>query len=73
MDIKKIAIEAGSATMMNLVLAGCASSYIPIQTESLEQSIKDFFCKKGNKAILNNLKAYMLGKNCNLDSSASGT
>jgi len=61
-DAHKLAIQAGSGRATNMVLAGAASHFLPIQEATMQQLIKDLFARKGEKVVDTNLKAFRLGR-----------
>lgn len=58
----QIAKDAGSVRTMNIVMLGAASPFLNIDYNILENTIKDFFAKKGDKIIEMNLKALKAGR-----------
>ena len=62
LDLKKIAISAGSIKAVNMALLGGVSHYLPIESLQIEKTIENFFRLKGNAVIQTNLKAYSLGR-----------
>ena len=61
-DARKLALEAGSGRATNMVLAGAASHFLPINPQSMEDFIKEIFARKGEKIVDINLKAFALGR-----------
>lgn len=57
----KIAREAGSALSMNMVLLGVAARFLPIDPESIEREICDYFDRKGEKIVRMNVAAFRKG------------
>ncbi|MGL1894267.1 MAG: indolepyruvate oxidoreductase subunit beta [Spirochaetaceae bacterium] len=62
-DIKKLALEVGSARSQNIVLIGSASKALPIKEEVFLQAIEDVFSRKGDKVVKTNRSAFLLGRN----------
>jgi len=60
-DAAKIAKELGNSKLVNTILTGIASRYIPIKKESFEEAIKNIFQKKGEEIVTLNLKAFNRG------------
>ncbi len=61
-DARKLALEAGSGRAANMVLAGAASKYLPLNAETMEDYIRKIFQHKGDKIVEINLKAFHLGR-----------
>ncbi len=61
-NAKERAKEAGSIRAVNMVLVGALSNKLPIKYESIQESVKDLFGRKGDKVIEINLKALALGR-----------
>jgi indolepyruvate ferredoxin oxidoreductase beta subunit len=57
-----LAKEAGLAKAVNIVMVGAASCFLPIKTETLEDTIKEAFAKKDASVSEANAKAYKLGQ-----------
>jgi len=62
-DAVALAKEAGNILTGNIVMVGAASHVLPIKTETLKNSIRNFFSKKGEKIVDMNLRAFELGRN----------
>ncbi|MCH5229940.1 MAG: indolepyruvate oxidoreductase subunit beta [Muribaculaceae bacterium] len=61
-DMDEIAKQIGSPRSSNMVLLGAASPFTGIPVESLEEGIKEFFAKKGEKICKANLDAFRAGR-----------
>jgi indolepyruvate ferredoxin oxidoreductase beta subunit len=61
-DADTLAKEAGSARAGNIVILGAASPFIDIPFESLQDSVRKLFGKKGGEIVEVNLKALMAGR-----------
>ena len=61
-DADTIAKEAGSARAGNIVILGAASGFIDMPFESLENSIRQLFKRKGEEVVESNLKALRAGR-----------
>ena len=61
-DSEQLARQAGSARATNMVIIGAASHFLPVNVESLEDSIKNLFAGKGDKVAGINLKAFRAGR-----------
>ena len=61
-DADKIAKELGSALVMNMVMLGAASEFMPIEYKDLQDAIRTIFGKKGEQLIEQNLTAMEKGK-----------
>jgi indolepyruvate ferredoxin oxidoreductase beta subunit len=61
-DAGKLAKEAGLAKAVNVVMAGAASCFLPIKSQSLEETIAAVFAKKDASVAENNAKAFKLGQ-----------
>jgi indolepyruvate ferredoxin oxidoreductase beta subunit len=57
-----LAKEAGLAKAVNMVMAGAASPFLPIKTETLEGIIEKMFAQKDKNIVEANLKAFNLGR-----------
>jgi len=57
-----LAKEAGLAKAVNTVMVGAASLFLPLKTESLEETIAGVFSKKDASVSQANAKAYSLGR-----------
>jgi len=58
-----IAKEVGLAKSVNMVMVGAASAFIPIQSETLEETIKKMFSHKDQATVEANIKAFRAGRN----------
>ncbi|MDP4281866.1 MAG: indolepyruvate oxidoreductase subunit beta [Bacteroidota bacterium] len=63
LDADTLAKEAGSIKAANIVVLGAASPFLEIEYEILEEAIRAFFSKKGDKLIQTNLDALKSGRN----------
>lgn len=61
LEAKKLAKEAGSARATNVVMAGAASSLLPLKRETLGAYIEETFARKGEKIVDINRKAFAAG------------
>ena len=63
-ETARLAREAGLAKAVNMVMVGAASPFLPLKTESLEETITSTFASKGDAVSLAdaNLKAFRLGR-----------
>jgi indolepyruvate ferredoxin oxidoreductase beta subunit len=57
-----LAKEAGLAKSVNVVMAGAASAFLPIDTETMEETIRKMFAHKESFVALANIKAFNLGR-----------
>ena len=57
-----LAKEAGFARAVNTVMAGAASLFLPLKTESLENTITAIFARKDPSIASANVQAFRLGK-----------
>ena len=62
-----LAKEAGLAKAVNTVMAGAASPFLPLQPESLENSIAAMFASKDTAVITANIKAFQMGRKAAAD------
>lgn len=60
-DAEAKAREAGNVRALNMVLLGAASKILPIKKELIEQSIKNYFERKGSSIVESNIKAFTYG------------
>jgi len=58
-----LAREAGLNKAVNMVMAGAASPFLPIKTETLEGIIAKMFAQKEKSVVEANIKAFNLGRN----------
>jgi indolepyruvate ferredoxin oxidoreductase beta subunit len=58
-----LAKEAGFSRAVNMVMVGAASAFLPIKTETLEETIKITFASKDTATVEANIKAFKLGRN----------
>ncbi|MBU0552401.1 indolepyruvate oxidoreductase subunit beta [Myxococcota bacterium] len=61
-DALSLAKEAGSARATNVVMAGAASSILPLSSETLEAFIAEMFARKGDKVVEANARAFRAGR-----------
>ena len=61
-DVRKTALEAGSAKVENVVMIGLASKFLGIEKKQFQKSLKELFADKGEDIIALNLKAFDLGE-----------
>ena len=61
-DVRKTALEAGSAKVENVVMVGLASKFLGIEKKQFQNSLKELFADKGEDIIALNLKAFDLGE-----------
>ncbi len=61
-DADTIAAEVGTVKVSNIVMLGAASSYLGVGFESLENSIRAIFGRKGDEVVRLNIKALNAGK-----------
>jgi indolepyruvate ferredoxin oxidoreductase, beta subunit len=66
-DADKIARETGSRRISNMVMLGTATPFIHIDPIKIEDSIIQFFQKKGNNIVQLNLRAFRTGKKFTMD------
>ena len=62
LDVNKVAKEAGSVRVANIVLLGATIPFLGISYESMQDSIREIFQRKGEAIVEMNLKALALGK-----------
>ena len=62
LDVNKVAKEAGSVRVANIVLLGATIPFLGINYESMQDSIREIFQRKGEAIVEMNLKALALGK-----------
>lgn len=61
-DARKIAREAGSPKVENVVMIGLASKFLGIEKHQFQNSLKELFADKGDNIVALNLKAFDLGE-----------
>ncbi|MBI2840619.1 MAG: indolepyruvate oxidoreductase subunit beta [Acidobacteria bacterium] len=61
-DAERLARESGSVQAINMVLAGAASGLLPIKVETMQESIRELFGRKGEKVVQTNLRAFETGR-----------
>ena len=62
-DADKIATEIGTTQVMNVVMLGAASGFMPFEFSELQDAIKAIFGAKGENVVQMNLKALEMGRN----------
>jgi len=60
-DAEKMAKEIGSVKAANIIVMGASAPFVGIDKESLEESIKEVFSRKGADVVELNLKAFEAG------------
>lgn len=61
-EARRLAQRAGTARAANVVMAGAASTVLPIRLETLESQIRRVFAPKGERIVEANLEALRLGR-----------
>lgn len=61
-EARRLASEAGTAKAANVVMAGAASSLLPISPETFRAQIKRVFKAKGERIVEINLEAFDMGR-----------
>ena len=62
LDVNKVAKEAGSVRVANIVLLGATIPFLGIDYASVQDSIREIFQRKGEAVVEMNLKALAAGK-----------
>ena len=62
LEAESLAEAAGSRRASNMVLIGAASSFLPLETDGLQNAIRETFASKGESIVETNLKAYDAGR-----------
>lgn len=62
LDVNKVAKEAGSVRVANIVLLGATIPFLGISYELMQDSIREIFQRKGEAIVEMNLKALASGK-----------
>lgn len=62
LDAESLAEAAGSRRASNMVLIGAASSFLPLETDGLQNAIRETFASKGESIVETNLKAFDAGR-----------
>lgn len=57
-----MAEAAGSRRASNMVLIGAAASFLPLETDGLQNAIRETFASKGESIVETNLKAFDAGR-----------
>ena len=61
-DAQTLARQAGSSRSLNMVMVGAASGSLPIKSSTIENTIQNFFFRKGKGVSDVNIKAFRLGR-----------
>lgn len=61
LEAESLAEAAGSRRASNMVLIGAASSFLPLETDGLQNAIRETFASKGESIVETNLKAFDAG------------
>lgn len=69
-DAERVAREAGSGRAQNMVMLGAAAPFLPLEIHHLRKAIEELFSSRGEKLVAVNLKAFELGWQESLKSSA---
>ena len=64
LEAESLAEAAGSRRASNMVLIGAASSFLPLETDGLQNAIRETFASKGESIVETNLKAFDAGRRC---------
>lgn len=62
LEAESLAEAAGSRRASNMVLIGAASSFLPLETDGLQNAIRETFSAKGGSVVETNLKAFDAGR-----------
>ena len=62
LNVDKVAKEAGSARVANIVLLGATIPFLGIDYTKIQDSIREIFQRKGDAIVEMNLKALAAGK-----------
>lgn len=62
LEAESLAEAAGSRRASNMVLIGAASSFLPLETDGLQNAIQETFASKGESIVETNLKAFDAGR-----------
>ena len=62
LEAETLAEAAGSLRASNMVLIGAASSFLPLETDGLQNAIRETFASKGESIVETNLKAFDAGR-----------
>lgn len=62
LEAESLAEAAGSRRASNMVLIGAASSFLPLETNGLQNAIRETFASKGESIVETNLKAFDAGR-----------
>lgn len=55
-------VATGTLKVANTVMVGAASCFLPLKTETLENTIRLAFARKGDEIVESNLKAFRAGR-----------
>lgn len=61
-EAERLAREAGSARATNMVMAGAASHWLPVQAATMQHFIESLFARKGDRVVATNVKAFQAGR-----------
>ena len=61
-EARRLAQEAGTAKAANVVMAGAASTLLPIRAATFEDQIRRVFAAKGERIVDANLEAFRRGR-----------
>ncbi len=62
LEAESLAEAAGSRRASNMVLIGAAASFLPLETDGLQNAIRETFASKGESIVETNLKAFDAGR-----------
>ncbi len=62
LDIEKVAREIGSVRVANMVLLGATTPFLGMEYETICESIREIFARKGEEIVEMNLRALAAGK-----------
>lgn len=62
LDTDRLARQAGSARSSNMVIAGAASRFLPLNVATMEELIASRFASKGENVVRRNLDAFHAGR-----------
>lgn len=62
LEAETLAEAAGSRRASNMVLIGAAASFLPLETDGLQNAIRETFASKGESIVETNLKAFDAGR-----------
>ncbi|MEQ1834358.1 MAG: indolepyruvate oxidoreductase subunit beta [Candidatus Eisenbacteria bacterium] len=61
-EAERLASEAGDAQMVNTVMVGAASAFLPMDAVHLEAAVRENFARKGEGVVGLNLAAFRAGR-----------